>query len=211
MIKIKSFVVNRRYSRKHGSKSDVKSEKPEAPRPQLNRMQTLSKDIAEEVNELTFFVHSKNLPPPNFEDGVPQQIFSNSSSAEHRLRLLELTDELHALLLGAESFSKNFAWLDPIPSLEVVIGFGIHRAIPLQSTGTSIQDITKATGLSEDVVGRILRQAVSNYVFIESSPGYFRHTASSRVLVENKALESTFLFGVTETLPAARRVSYPSK
>lgn len=169
-------------------------------------MQTLSQDIAEQVNALTDFINSVGLNEPSFEDGVPKQIFSDPSSADRRMRLLELTDELHALLLGAEAFSSNFSWLDPYPSLKVIIKCGIHRAIPVESDGTPVEDIARTTAVSEDVVGRVLRLAATNFIFIESTPGHFRHTASSRALVENKALESAFLFGVGETLPAGRMV-----
>lgn len=114
---------------------------------------------------------------------------------------MELSDQLHALLLGEEVFAKNTAWLNPVPSMNVASRLSIHKAIPADSKGTALAEIAKRTGTPEDIIRRVLRTAIANYAFAEPEPDVFCHTASSRALIENEKLDGCLRFCARELIP----------
>jgi len=70
-------------------------------------------------------------------------------------------------------------------ALGVINHFSIHKAVPLDGEA-SFSEIAISTGLTEDFTNRIIRYAMTSYIFEEPRPGFVAHTASSRVLLENK-------------------------
>ena len=72
-------------------------------------------------------------------------------------------------------------WTDLL-CLRVIYEFKLAQAIPIEESAT-YQKIAEASGVSESLLQRFLRQAIANHIFAEASPGQVRHTAVSRMLV----------------------------
>jgi hypothetical protein len=70
-------------------------------------------------------------------------------------------------------------------------------------TPTSFADLAPLTGLSELNLRRFLRHAMTNRIFCEPSPGLVAHTAASRVLATDAAMNDWLGFCVEDMWPAA--------
>ena len=78
------------------------------------------------------------------------------------------------------------------------------KSFPLHETAT-YAEIAKKVGLSEVNVRRFLRHAMTNRIFVEVSPGVVAHTAGSRVLAEDPAMNDWVGFCVDDMWPAASK------
>lgn len=66
----------------------------------------------------------------------------------------------------------------------------------------SYADIAAKVKLSEDRVRRIVRQAMTNHIFIEPRPGFVAHTASSAAPVRIPSIKPVMDFFAGECCPA---------
>ena len=72
----------------------------------------------------------------------------------------------------------------------VIYRYCLAHHVPLHGSAT-FADISKKCCLSEDLVERVLRQAMTNLMFTELPPGYVKHSAMSRLLVTDPDLHDT--------------------
>lgn len=69
----------------------------------------------------------------------------------------------------------------------------------------SFADIAKSTGISEQIVCRLMRHAMTMRIFYEPEPGFVSHTKASRILAD--PIASDWLkAGTDEMWPAAVHV-----
>jgi len=83
--------------------------------------------------------------------------------------------------------------------------FKIANIFPTTETST-FADIAKASGIPESDCRRLLRHAMTFYIFSEPSPGVVAHTASSKALAEIPPVGSFIGFVAEEMLPASTRL-----
>ena len=86
-----------------------------------------------------------------------------------------------------------------------VCHFGIAHHVPLEGEA-SFEDVAKKSGMALRDFKCVVRYAMTNYIFCEPRPGFIKHTASSKVLVENKLIRSLAGIGSDELLPALDKV-----
>lgn len=91
-------------------------------------------------------------------------------------------------------------------SLQAIYRFNIATSFPYGKDRATYKEISSACGITEPVVRRILRSAMANHVFRESSPGVVAHTAASKVLAENPLMRQWLGMVSEEIWPAATRV-----
>lgn len=91
-------------------------------------------------------------------------------------------------------------------ALQAIYRFSIAKSFPVDKDAT-YEEISKVCGLDEAVVRRIVRYAMTKYIFKESRPGFVAHTASSKVLAEMPILNDWVGMVCEEMWPAASRVS----
>ena len=89
-----------------------------------------------------------------------------------------------------------------------VARFGIADHVPLEGDA-SFAEVAKKSGLALRDFKSVVRYAMTNYIFCEPRPGYIKHTATSKVLVENKLIRSLAGVGYDEELPWLGKVSRP--
>ena len=90
-------------------------------------------------------------------------------------------------------------------SLQAIQRFNIANTFPVGSTA-SFAEIAKVCSLPESDVSRILRHAMTYYVFHEPSRGLVAHTAMSRALAEMPLLCQLLDFTSGELWPSSTRV-----
>ncbi len=82
-------------------------------------------------------------------------------------------------------------------NLGILVRFEIPQNIPF-GTSISVQDLSSQIGLPEDIIARTVRYSITNGLFSEPSPGYFRHTSASASLARNKHIQDIALFSTHE-------------
>lgn len=86
--------------------------------------------------------------------------------------------------------------------MHVIVRFGLANAVPVGKTA-SFADIAEACDLDEQDVKRILRHAMTYYIFTEPCSGRVAHTPTSRLLAENDRLVAWAKVSLDELRPAA--------
>lgn len=92
----------------------------------------------------------------------------------------------------------------PTLSVHPIVRLGIAENFPEQ--GTTVTNLAQALRLSESVVGRLLAHAATHHVFYEAEPGFYIHTAASRLLCQNKGMRDWVRVGAEEGLTGILKV-----
>ena len=90
--------------------------------------------------------------------------------------------------------------------LHAIAHFRLAEAVPVEGTA-SFAEISAESALDEREVRRIMRYAMMEGIFEEGGDGRVRHTAASRLLAEDCALQDWLDVTFKEVLPAKLNVS----
>lgn len=90
-------------------------------------------------------------------------------------------------------------------SLHAVYHFRIAQALPIDET-MSFEDLSAKVGLNFIDLRRLLRHAMCNGIFREPKPGYVAHTATSKLLADDKVLFDFAGLATEESLAPASKV-----
>ncbi|KAH6675785.1 putative O-methyltransferase [Halenospora varia] len=143
----------------------------------------LSSIISENTKILNDYLTSHNLPTPSFDEDSPlglplpphivacQDIIHNAAS------------DLKALMQGPVRRLQNASDHRSSMTLHAISHFNIASTFPVGST-TTYSEIASKCNLTESDIRRILRFAMTDHIFTESSPGVVKHTAASKALVQ---------------------------
>ena len=101
-----------------------------------------------------------------------------------------------------------------ISVLQVIYRFKIAQAVPLDG-GATYMDIADKTGLSQNRVSSVIRQATTNKIFYEDKLDHVIHTAMSAILVKDPVLWDYVGHFVEEAYPTSAKwteamVRYPN-
>lgn len=81
----------------------------------------------------------------------------------------------------------------------------VAKLVPLEKA-ISLSDLQAKTTLDPINLARILRHAMTNFIFCEPEPGMIAHTAASRTLAEDNVLQDWVGFNAEDIFPAAANV-----
>ncbi|KAI0424812.1 S-adenosyl-L-methionine-dependent methyltransferase [Xylaria sp. FL1042] len=125
--------------------------------------------------------------------------------------LVNAARELQALVQspGEQLNLLAFANFDTI-TIGILLEFNIPSLVPLEGA-ISLRELAVKTGLSEDKLSRVVRYAMTNFVFCEPEADYIAHTALSAALARDDKFAAYLrlclvdLAPVNAALPAALR------
>lgn len=89
-------------------------------------------------------------------------------------------------------------------SLQAISRFKIASHVPSQGR-VSYEELAKSSGLSKDVLKRLLRHAMTRHIFCEPEPGMVEHTVTSRSLIVPH-MQDWMTVGSHEMWPAATKM-----
>ncbi|KAI1619175.1 O-methyltransferase-domain-containing protein, partial [Exophiala viscosa] len=128
--------------------------------------------------------------------------FTGKEAISARAGLLANTHKLQHLSQGPTApwmGTLNGAFGDAMTSA-AIYHFKIADRVPIGKEASFEQVAVKA-GLALRDFKMIVRYAMTNFIFCEPRPGFIAHTASSRLLAENKLIRSLMSMGVNEIFP----------
>ncbi|CZR63074.1 related to sterigmatocystin 7-O-methyltransferase precursor [Phialocephala subalpina] len=163
--------------------------------------------ITRETEKLDKYLKDNGSPQPSFDvDGPANFPKLDEDMKKAREEVVRATKELGDLVAGPTESIRWMAWdHNNSLSLHAIYHYKIAQSFPINETTTFTQ-IAEKTGLDEINVRRFMRHAMTNRIFKEVEPGVVAHTAASRVLAEDKAMQDWVGFCVEDIWPAASRV-----
>ncbi|KAJ4288909.1 hypothetical protein N0V90_011250 [Kalmusia sp. IMI 367209] len=171
-----------------------------------NRIVELSDIISEHTRKVDAYFTSKNLPTPSFDVSYPPKVPLPPEIEQSQQTVLAATDELTALMMGPALMLVGKNSFNAWSSIQAIERFGIAKSFPVGETST-FQDIAQTCSLPESDTRRIIRHAVTNYVFQEPEPGVVKHTAASKALAAIPPLGSVVGFLANEMWPSSSRIT----
>ncbi|KAF4510034.1 hypothetical protein G6O67_001960 [Ophiocordyceps sinensis] len=172
-----------------------------------SRMMELASIITTETGKLETYVIDNALPEPSFGLHVPDCLPRLPVDMQRcRQEIIQATKELETLVRGPKETVRWTMWnyLDTL-SLQVINSYGIAGLVPLDSPIT-LTELQAKTSLDPINLARVLRHAMTNHIFHEPEPGLIEHTAASRELAQDAALQDWVGFNAEDVFPSAARV-----
>lgn len=156
----------------------------------------LSAQIAEDANVIESYLASHSLPPLSLAENAlpffpgsgptaadpfpaaPKEVQSARDNLRERCEML-----LHLVTTPSEVLMVTLvdAHLRASACMQYVYHFKIADAVPLNGS-ISYKDLADRAGVDETQCARILRTLMTEWCFIESTPGYVSHTSISKCM-----------------------------
>ena len=164
----------------------------------------LAQSILQDAKILDQYVSSHKLPPPSFDvDGPARTIWTTKEAINAHAALLATTHKLSLLAQGPTTpwmGTMNSPYGDSMTTASIY-HFKIADHVPVNGEA-SFEEVAQKAGLALRDFKMMVRFAMTNFIFHEPRPGFIAHTASSRVLKENRLIASLMGMGTDELLPA---------
>ncbi|KAF4629778.1 hypothetical protein G7Y89_g8370 [Cudoniella acicularis] len=168
----------------------------------LPRIIQLATIISFSVAKIQESLDNQGAPSPSFDEHAPPLPVDID---EAQNAVLDATTELHDLLTEPLNILHRSARSDKSACLQVIAHFDIAKLIP-PGDRLSFAEIAKQTPLTEQMVGRIIRHAVTMRIFHEPEPGIVAHTKASRMLA-NPDIRDWTRAGTEELGPAGGKLA----
>ncbi|GKT51226.1 chlorophenol O-methyltransferase [Colletotrichum spaethianum] len=172
-----------------------------------SRLTELARKIASETEKLERYMKESNLPMPTLDPTGPGDFPKLPEDIQKsRMEIIYATRELEALAHGPREDVrwKTWSFQDSL-SLQLVNHFGLAKLVPVDGTIT-LTELQSKTSLDPVNLARILRHVMTNRIFREPSPGVIAHTAASRLLAEDQALQDWVGYNLEDNFPASAHV-----
>ncbi|KAK2608453.1 Alpha-1,3-mannosyltransferase cmt1 [Conoideocrella luteorostrata] len=174
---------------------------------EISRLLTLARKITAEAEKLEKYLKENELPQPGFGVDAPQDFPELPSEIQQsRQEIAFATRQLGDLVRGPRESVRWGVWsfLDTL-SLQIINNYGIAKLVPINEPIT-FQELQTKTVLDPTNLVRALRHTMTNHIFCEPKPGWVGHTAASRLLAEDSALQDWVGFNSEDIFPAAANV-----
>ncbi|KAF2264998.1 putative O-methyltransferase [Lojkania enalia] len=151
------------------------------------RISQLATSIQEHTAKVDAYFRSHDLPSPSFDIDLPPDLPAEIRQSQNAI--LEATDELSDLMLGAQQLAEGFPPRHTsLISIQAISRYDIASKLAIDEEIT-FTELAERCQLPADDLTRIMRQAISQHIFKEPRKGYIAHTAASRVFIEASELK----------------------
>ncbi|KAF4633293.1 hypothetical protein G7Y89_g4831 [Cudoniella acicularis] len=170
----------------------------------IPRIVHLAAIIGDSVTKIHEVLSAQNVPTPSFDEDTPTSLPKEVSDAQDAV--LDATAELFDLLLEPLTLVYKYHGHNNSVCLQAIARFSIASIVPFGGQ-ISFADIAKETGLSEQIVVRLIRHAMTMRIFREPEPGIVAHTQASKMLA-SPVINDWLKVGSEEMWPAAVKMPY---
>ncbi|KFG78472.1 sterigmatocystin 8-O-methyltransferase [Metarhizium anisopliae] len=166
----------------------------------MPRLIQLATTINLSVAKIQQVLDSQQAPSPSFDEDSPP-LPANIREAQDVV--LDATTELHDLLTDPLNLMHQSARGDKTACLQTIARFDIASLVP-PGGQISFKELASQTPLTEQMMGRIIRHAVTMRVFREPECGFVAHTRASRMLASPE-MRDWIRAGTEELGPAGHK------
>ncbi|KAI0535311.1 S-adenosyl-L-methionine-dependent methyltransferase [Xylaria digitata] len=164
-------------------------------------LEQLSSVISRNAAALSRKLEARNIASPTVRDIYAPNLSEIDSAAA--TELANAARELQALV-QSPSQQLNllaFAYYDVV-SVGILLEFNIPELVPLEGA-ISLSSLAEKVGLLEDKLARIVRYAITNFVFSEPEPNYIAHTPLSAALMRDPQFATYLRLSLVDLAPIA--------
>ncbi|KAI1427081.1 S-adenosyl-L-methionine-dependent methyltransferase [Xylaria sp. FL1777] len=146
-------------------------------------LEQLGSIVSRNAATLSHKLETQNISSPTVQDIHAPNL--NEIDGAAVTELANAARELLALVQdpGQQLNILAFANFDSV-SVGIILEFNIPALIPLEGA-ISLSELAAKAGLLEDKLARIVRYAITNFIFCEPQPNYIAHTALSAALARD--------------------------
>ncbi|XXH01443.1 hypothetical protein Hte_007803 [Hypoxylon texense] len=146
----------------------------------IPRIIQLAATINLSVAKIQEVLNAQGVPSPSFDENASlDPLPVDVSSAQNAV--LDATAELQDLLTEPLNIIHRSSRGDKSACLQTIARFGIASLVPPNGR-VPFAEIARQTPLTEQMVSRIVRHAITMRIFCEPEPGVVAHTKASRLL-----------------------------
>ncbi|KAI0139844.1 S-adenosyl-L-methionine-dependent methyltransferase [Xylariaceae sp. FL1272] len=145
-----------------------------------SRIVQLAHNISKAVDAIDKALKAKDLPTPSFDENaanLPVEVLEDVDT------VVDATSELRDLLLDPMVMIHAHGGHNNSLCQQAIAHFGIASMVP-SGGSVSFAHIADQTPLTEQMVGRLLRHAMTMNIFREPERGQVAHTKASKILVD---------------------------
>ncbi|KJK79860.1 hypothetical protein H634G_04099 [Metarhizium anisopliae BRIP 53293] len=168
----------------------------------MPRLIQLATTINLSVAKIQQVLDSQQAPSPSFDEDSPP-LPANIREAQDVV--LDATAELHDLLTDPLNLMHQSARGDKTACLQTIARFDIASLVP-PGGQISFKELASQTPLTEQMMSRIIRHAVTMRVFREPESGFVAHTRASRMLASPE-MRDWIRAGTEELGPAGHKLA----
>ncbi|KAK0666050.1 S-adenosyl-L-methionine-dependent methyltransferase [Cercophora samala] len=186
------------------------------------RILELADRISHSAAQLDTVLRAKSIPSPSFAEDAPAPYPSETDDV--RDDIIDAAAELYDLLLEPMALLYKKTGVSPrrpmtagflfflatndhqhnnMVCLQFITRFGVADMVPAGGRASFDDIAAQIPGLTESIVRRLLRHAMTMRVFHEPEPGMVAHTKASKALQANPVLNAWLRNGTHEMWPAA--------
>lgn len=164
-------------------------------------------DVAKEGKTLTEFLSSNSYYQPSFAGtGFKEYPDLPEDVNQARNRLRAAAKAVHDLAAGPKDYlRRHTTCFNDLSTMAYICHFKIPEAVPLVGA-VSYEQVAEACEVDESQLRRVLRYAMTNHFFRESSPDEVAHTAYSALLVTDKGERAVVEHECFDAFPAAAKL-----
>ncbi|KAL1848712.1 hypothetical protein Daus18300_013502 [Diaporthe australafricana] len=165
-----------------------------------SRIVRLSKVLSQAVADLEHVLAAQGQPTPSFDQDSPT-LFPTETD-DLRDTALDAAAEIYDLLMEPMALLYKKTGHNNMICLQTITRFGIASMVPADGEVSFAEIASQIDGLSEQMVCRLLRHAMTLRVFREPTRGMVAHTQASKALT-NPIMNAWLRNGSHEMWPAA--------
>ncbi|KAI0379112.1 S-adenosyl-L-methionine-dependent methyltransferase [Hypomontagnella monticulosa] len=172
-----------------------------------SRMIALAQKISMETERVEAYFQQNGLQTPSFDVDAPGDFPKMPDDiSRSRREIIHATQELQDLMVGPRETVRWMAWdFMNTQSLQLINHYGIAKLVPLEGS-IALLELQTQTSLDPINLARLLRHAMTRNLFQEPRPGHIAHTAASRLLAEDEALQAWVGFNTEDIYPGSAHV-----
>ncbi|KAL8658927.1 MAG: hypothetical protein Q9202_007360 [Teloschistes flavicans] len=165
-------------------------------------------DLADIINKntriVTGYYSDHHIPAPSLDTSSPLTItIHDEKVATARFTAIAAMHELKCLMLGPKEAlmcveSEDMLALQTVYRYEIDQKIDVNEEIPFET-------LSSRCGLNVIDLRRILRYAMTNFLFREPRPGFVAHTSLSKALAQDIRLRNYIGMACEERFPASAR------
>ncbi|KAI1249470.1 hypothetical protein MGN70_009083 [Eutypa lata] len=170
----------------------------------VSELERLAQDIASKTQEFMTVLRRNGCALPSHDPGTPRNDALPLEATTLQSTLMELTTELQTLVQGPRLHVHNqiLAHVNLV-NLHAIYRFKLPSVVPVEGS-ISYAELAENVEVSEDVVRRIARYAITKHIFREVDGGdRLAHSATSKMLAESPMMMEWIGMVCEEMWPAA--------
>lgn len=164
--------------------------------------------VANDGKTLTEYLSSNSYYQPSFSGAFKEypELPEDVDEARNRLRIA--AKAVHDLAAGPKDYlRRHTTCFNDLSTMSYICYFKIPEAVPLVGS-ISYEQIAVACEVDESQLRRVLRYAMTNHFFHETSPDEIAHTAYSALLVTDKGERAVVEYECFDAFPAAAKLAH---